>query len=577
VDRAVTPTPYRLAAVPGYLIAQGPEKLLRSLAHLPGAAKLGPDLLSIPADRAAFMAVEAVAAPAGVSPEYRQARQMHMAPQSALFTHTRACLMDEVDLLPHQWEFLAFARYKHAVLNASEQGTGKTRSAWALWRLWQPQRTVIVCPKSLVHQWQDEFYQMWRPEARYGHGGCMPAHSIQLLGDGPVEARRKALRAGMVKEGHAWDDYPDITILNYEVLVQLLPDLLRLAPGMLIFDESWRIKNPKAAVTKAALKLCAPQPKIALLTGTPVGNDVGDLWSQLKCLGDAVMPDDYWEFMRRYASMRLQKIGPRSVWKPTGLADPAGLMRVLEPVWYRATKETCLTLPPKRYRTVSLALPPATLALYERVASNGCAELGAPLNLDGEQVTLIRLQQIAGGHRPVPVDPRGKEWRQEPLPCPKIDWLEQFARDVLLGNRTARALVWCRFLPEIHRVADALRHLGVNVAVAHGEVDNETLEAIKASHFSRDPAGVQVVVCQYRKMAFGHNHLQHTDTSIHFSHTWSFVERMQAEDRAHRQGMDTGVEYIDLVAAKTIDAEITQALRRKEDFARRLSPETAAG
>jgi SNF2 family DNA or RNA helicase len=559
----MTPTPYRLAAVPGYLIAQGPEPLLRSLAHLPGAAKLGPDLLSLPADRAAFMALEAVAAPAGVSPEYRQARQDCLVPPWDDRVTVHECLDEQVDLLPHQWEFLAFAYDRRAVLNASEQGTGKTRSAWALWRLWQPQCTVIVCPKSLVNQWAEEYWGMWREQ---------PPINLIPLGDGSIEARRRLLR-----DGNGWSGYPEVYILNYEVLVQLLPDLLRFEPDMLIFDESWRIKNPKAAVTKAALKLCAPQPKIALLTGTPVGNDVGDLWSQLKCLGDAVMPDDYWEFMRRYASMRLQKIGPRSVWKPTGLADPAGLMRVLEPVWYRATKETCLTLPPKRYRTVSLALPPATLALYERVAQNGCAELGAPLNLDGEQVTLIRLQQLAGGHRPVPVDPRGKEWRQEPLPCPKIDWLEQFARDVLLGNRTARALVWCRFLPEIHRVADALRHLGVNVAVAHGDVDNETLEAIKASHFSRDPAGVQVVVCQYRKMAFGHNHLQHTDTSIHFSHTWSFVERMQAEDRAHRQGMDTGVEYIDLVTAKTIDAEITQALRRKEDFARRLSPETAAG
>jgi hypothetical protein len=554
--------PYSLGYVQGYIVCQGPESILRSLSHVPGAAALSEGLLSFPASRTAFMASEAVASPTTASREYLQARATFMnSPVIPVKTRLEEAVKP---LLDHQWQFLGFAEGKRAVLNASEQGTGKTRSAWALWKLWAPERTLIVCPKSLVNQWAAEYEAMWR---------VRPCALLAPLGEG--SGRDRSERIGELTRNAAISGNRQVVIVNYEMLVTLLPAILKWAPDMLIYDESWRIKNRSAAVTKAALKLGKKlSPRTLLLTGTPIGNGVGDLWSQLRLLGEDVMPDPFLIFQKAYADLYPMNLGSRVVWKEKGIADPVGLMQVLEPVWYRATKELCLTLPPKVRHKVRLRLPGETQAIYDRVKNNGSAELGCPLNLDGETVTMIRLQQLAGGHLPVPLDDRGREWTMQQLPCPKLEWLETFARDQLLGNPSARCIVWCRFLPEVERVHDALRQvLGLRVAAVWGQTSNDLLEDYKASFNSRVEDGVQVIVAQISKLAYGHN-LQSCDYSIHFSHTWSYVERAQAEDRAHRHGREGAVQYFDLVAEKTIDEQIMAAMARKEDLSVRVSPDT---
>lgn len=505
-----------------------------------------------------------------MSNEYRAARAQYVGVDEQQVSDIRVWVkqIHAKPLLEHQYEFLAFAANKSCMLNASQMGTGKTRMAWALTKLWGVKNTLIICPKSLIDQWQDEWYQMWDD---------LPASSLQPLGDLPVERRRECLRASIdPTETFPWDDYPSTTIINYEVLEALLPELLKMKFDCLIADESYRLKNRNAKVTRAATKIAHQATHKLLLTGTPVGNDIGDLWSQLRILDPKLIPD-YWTFMRKYAKLHLQRVGAREIWKADGIADPVGLMQLLSPVWFRATKEACLNLPPKQYKQVYLDLPKETRDLYDDVKKDGAAALGATLCLDGEQTTMIRLQQIAGGQKPVPLDERGKEWTSEPLDCPKRAWLRQFVKDQLAENPSTRAIVWCRFLAEIGEVTEMLqRLLGVDrVRCIHGEVLNEIIEEIKGSFNSRDVNGVQVIVAQVDKFSLGHN-AQAADFCIYFSHTWSWTTRAQSEDRAHRHGREGAVQYIDLIARSTVDEDIMAAMKRKESLSLRVSPATVA-
>lgn len=547
-------TPYRLGYLDGHILACAPAKILRQLLTIPGAADLTQDTVSLPASRLTFMAAEAIGAPERVSPQYREARRRALQPVGSV--SLAGC-----SLLEHQRDFLSFAHEKRGVLNASEQGTGKTRMAWALHHLWHPQRTLIVCPKSLTSQWFKEQQIMW---------DTPPIRDLRLfcLNDGAIERRRAQIRQAATLSA------PAVVILNYEVLARLLPEIRKFAPDCLIFDESYRLKNRQAAVTKTALKLVKGHTaRVLLLSGTPVGNDVGDLWSQLAML----MPMEPWAlFVNQYAEMARVPIAGRTIMKPRGLKDAIGLMERLDPVWFRATKESCLTLPPKQYHRITLAMPLPTRALYRQVQEHGSTALGAPGCLDGEATSLLRLQQLTGGVLPLPLDDRGREWTAQPLPCPKLEWLEALARDRLAGNPTARLLVWCRFLPEVQRITASLREIlgDDRVTCATGKTDNDALETMKESFNSRDADGVQVIVCQIQKMHLGHN-LQSTDYNVFFSHSWSYVERVQAEDRSHRQGRQGAIDYYDLVLKDSIDQDIMQAMARKTDLAVRTCPSTA--
>jgi SNF2 family DNA or RNA helicase len=111
------------------------------------------------------------------------------------------------------------------------------------------------------------------------------------------------------------------------------------------------------------------------------------------------------------------------------------------------------------------------------------------------------------------------------------------------------------------------------VAEVWGPTKNDEIERIKKSFNSRDEDGVQVIVAQIKKMSHGHN-LQACDYMIYFSNDWSYVQRIQSEDRAHRMGREGAIEYYDLVIEDSIDTDIKTALEKHEDFAQRVARHT---
>jgi len=570
--------PYQLTYDPDtrLVCVRGSEPQLQALERMERAQRwVGhPPFVSMPLTRLNVLSLEALSIPENVSDAYRQARRAVMAVDTR---EVEARIARELPLrralLPHQLEFMALVSKQRAAFNASQMGTGKTAAGWVLAHLWRCQRVLIVAPKSVVPEWVLEHDKVFEPAS----GLLQPIP----LDSASIQSRDAQLR-NLSKTTHT------AAILNYDVLYSLASAVNAFRPDCFIFDESHRLKARSAQVTKAALALTPNAAHVLLMSGTPIGNDVGDLWSQLKLLRpELAMP--YWEFMQRYARMINVSVPTRSghfreVQKPVGCLDPIGLMRELERVWYRATKETCLQLPPKQYQRISLQLPESTRALYNDVAVNGEFALGNPMSLNDERVVKLRLQQIAGGHRPMLHSTFGLGEEAvcntlEPLPDPKVNWLINWAKDNLLEYPQTRVLIWCRFRPEIDRIQAALTEvLGSSgtAFAAHGGTTTADLEVAKASFNARELGGVQVMVCQYQKMAFGQN-LQAADYHIYHSPTWSYIEHTQSEDRSHRQGREGAVRYIQLVAAGTIDEQVYAALDRKESLAERLAPHTVSG
>lgn len=573
--------PYRLHAFPyeragapdGEIVVHGPQHLRARLARVPGV-RTTDEKTTVDATRANFLIVEAIAAPQEVSEDYKKLRAITVGepgfdPYMADRVYGAYCAA--TPLLPHQEQFITFARDKRAAFNASEQGTGKTRMAWVLAELWKARRILIVCPKSLIPQWEQEYRQSVVTPKRM---------SPITLQDGSVKERGHKLR-DITEQAEGSFQWRPAVIINYECLHGMLAHLRVYQPDLIIFDESSKLKSRSAQMTRAALKLTAElherKGRVLLLTGTPIGNDIGDLWSQLNLLDPKLAPESYTKFIETYGEIANINFGGRLVRKVTGCLDPAGLMQRLEPVWFRATKATCLKLPPKVHERITLKMPKPLKDIYTAVQKDGAAALGAPGCLDSEGSNLIRLQEIAGGLMPTPADKFGTDWTMEPCRWqPKLEWLEQWVKDRLVDDPQHRVIIWCRYRAEMGLIGTMLRDVieERRVRFAHGDVDNQSLDEIKASFNSRDPKGVQVIVAQIQKLAYGHN-LQACDTNIFYSHTWSYIDRSQAEDRSHRHGREQFVRYIDLVLAGTVDEDIMKAMERKESLTARFTPETA--
>jgi SNF2 family DNA or RNA helicase len=560
---------YSLGTIGSNIAVRGSTTIMHAVLTLPGAIQRQ-GWVEVPASREHLMAIEAFAAPNTVSETYLHLRQQHIGGVVASASQVASLrrFLDELrrPLHPHQIEFCAFAYSRRSAYNASEQGTGKTATAWVLARAWKAQRVLILTNRSLFSEWRYDLNQLYDNHSPF---------TVIALDDSVATRAAEIRRLSRTVIGMA----PIALLVNYETLARLFDELANWRPDLIVFDEAYKIKTPRTKVTRSALRLIkVTDARVLLLSGTPLGNHVGDLWAQLVALNPSFANHfSYSDFIQRFARFARLKIGPNVILKPIGCLDPAGLVRIIQPYWYRVLKATCLELPPVQRRTVVVDLPPSTRKLYEAVKRDGISALGAQAPLDDCRVKLIRLQQLTGGHRPlldncVYVD----ETELEELPCPKLNWLLQWAIDVLQGNPEVRAIIWFRFNAELRRVERELaRLLGSNrvVGIVGGNPPPHRLAELKERFNARDMDGPQVLCAQVQALSAGHN-LQAADYHVWFSHTWSYLDHKQAEDRSHRQGRVGMVTYIDLVARHTVDEEITRALARKEDLSVRLAIET---
>lgn len=556
-----------------------------------------------PATARTFKALEMACTPTATTLAYRNARRTSLWGD----TYTKFNLEQNlaghllVDLLPHQVDYLAQCLQgtyaKAGCLNASEQGTGKTLMALALVVLHRALDTVsgqnhpvlIIGPKSLARQWQESLkYLASQPtwldaaDARLGTVKERVEEVCRFLSDGPED--KQGLR---------------IAFINYELLPELAArvgarkEALPFKVRHLIFDESWRLRNPKSALSRAAISLVKEsrlrcrQAFVQCLAGTPASRHPGELWVQLKLVKRA---DDfgwsYSSFCREYCDYRLLRLPGRDVEEPYRAKCLPLLAGVLGGEWFRATKETCLQLPPKQFCIISLEPTQQQLDWLRVLDKHGQVVLAgegeqdqAEAVLPSKAVTLLRQHQICGGVLPKLAGGwQAAEW----LRNNKADWLLKFLHELAEENRQYRCLVWCAYSAEVMWLVALLAQAGHQV---HGVTGSrgpclnsaEQLQVAKKGFNDRSAAGPQIIVAQVAALGAGHN-LQAADHHVFWSNSWLVLQRTQAEDRSHRLGREAGagVTYWDLCLNGTVDEEVLAAIKEGRDFQQRLGVDTTS-
>lgn len=205
-----------------------------------------------------------------------------------------------MNLLPHQIEARDFLIEKRRAILADQPRVGKTlpTAAAALQHL----PAIIVCPAIAKTVWEAAFQRL----------GC---DDVKV-----INGRKDAASVGWHK----------VIIVNYD----LLPNLILGKAQTLVLDECHRIKNPKAARTKAASLLMKMTPRVYALSGTIVPNKPAELWPILHGLG--IYRGGWFDFVYRYAKAWNPPWGGLDV---SGASNIPELKALVKPHMLRRKKE----------------------------------------------------------------------------------------------------------------------------------------------------------------------------------------------------------------------------------------------
>ena len=351
-----------------------------------------------------------------------------------------------------------------------------------------------------------------------------------------------------------------IAVINYEATHRegILEALQDYGADLILCDESQRIKNPRAAQSKAVQKLGDAARFRLILSGTPVQNSVIDLYSQYRFLDLTVFGTNFYVFRSRYC--RLGGYGGHEI---TGYQHMDELVKKEHAIALRVTKAQCLDLPPETFVHRYVRLEPEARRLYAGIARSSRTQLESGGHITAATVLtrLLRLMQLTGGF--VQEDEAD---RPRPAGTAKLDALADLLEDYV-QEAGHKLVIFARFRAEIGAICGLLAQRGIRYGVIDGTVPMEQRGAV-VKDFQQNPDTL-VFVAQIQTAGLGIT-LHAASAAVFYSLDFNYASYAQALARIHRIGQTHPVTYIHLLAEDTIDDRVLDALEHKEDLARTI-------
>ncbi|GEM44590.1 DEAD/DEAH box helicase [Deinococcus cellulosilyticus] len=441
----------------------------------------------------------------------------------------------QAQLRPYQHEGLNWLQFlREYGLNgilADDMGLGKTLQTLTHLLLEKEQGrlkspALIVAPTSLMHNWASEAHR-FTPDLKV----------LVLQGTG----RKQDF--GRISEH-------DLVLTTYPLISRDFEVLSQHTFHSIILDEAQNIKNAKSATSKA-IGLLRSQHRLCL-TGTPLENHLGELWSLFHFLMPGFLGDE-----RQFAHLYRNPIE-----KNADVNRRAALAKRIRPFILRRTKEqVAKELPEKTEMVVRLDLEGAQRDLYEtlrisvqkrvqeEIASRGLARSHIAI-LDA----LLKLRQVCCDPRLLSLD-AAKKVRHSI----KLDWFKETLPSMIEEGR--RVLVFSQFATLLGLLEETLKDLKIPYSKITGDtVDRKTqIEQFQSGQ-------THMFLISLKAGGVGLN-LTAADTVIHYDPWWNPAAENQATDRAYRIGQDKPVFVYKLITAGTLEEKILDLQARKAALA----------
>jgi SNF2 family DNA or RNA helicase len=441
----------------------------------------------------------------------------------------------QANLRPYQQQGLAwlqFLREFHlAGILADDMGLGKTLQILAHLLLEKESArcdrpSLVIVPTSLTFNWLHEAKRF------------TPGLKVLLLHGAQRKARFRQL------------DRYDLIITTYPLLTRDSEMLKAQDYHLLILDEAQTIKNPKAKASRMVRQLEARHR--LCLTGTPLENHLGELWSLFDFLMPGLLGDDK-QFRRDF---RLP------IESRQDAAAAARLSQRLRPFLLRRTKQqVARELPEKSEIVQSVVLEGAQRELYETVRLSmhrRVREEIERLGLARSQIVvldaLMKLRQVCCDPRLLKTD------SAEPPPASaKLSHLLALLEEMVEEGR--RILLFSQFTSMLSLIEAELRHAGIGYVKLTGQTrDRET----PVRRFQQGE--VPLFLISLKAGGVGLN-LTAADTVIHYDPWWNPAVERQATDRSHRIGQRQKVFVYKLICEGTLEEKILAMQQRKQRLA----------
>ena len=463
-------------------------------------------------------------------------------------------------LMPHQNLGASHLIQKGRFFITFDMGTGKTATvlgaAQELFKGGKIDLVLIVAPLSVFGSWE-------RQMARF----CAVNYRFMLVTGTRKERNErmddiKTLRQALIKKRLI------VACVNYEALRLYADDLIKLKPGLVVFDESTFIKNRSAQMTKAAVRVSKAAKYATGLTGTPISNNVGDLFGQLHAISSEFVGDDYWHFVQSFA-----KFGGYKNKEIVGTRNLKGLEWILSKCSLRVRKDEVLDLPALTQETREIVLEGDQKEAYDKAATDfyfaveavkkGLRDLGDKEDPDKRRelytvliknamTRLLRCQQIAGGHCKSEMG-ETIYWPDNP----KVLELVKIAEE----SGDQRIVVFSRFIEDLEQGRKALVKAGFPCEVYHGSVKQVDRARIE-NDFLSDSTQVKAVLTQVKTGGFGID-FSRASIAVFYNNWFSWAVRDQAQSRLHRLGQKRNVLCIDLLGRETVDEAVLSTVLSK--------------
>ena len=306
--------------------------------------------------------------------------------------------------------------------------------------------------------------------------------------------------------------------------------------AFLVLDEAHFLKNRNAKRTKRIQMVAGLAKYRFAMSGTPMGLDLYDYFSQLMILSNEIWGYSTW---RAFETFHIQRkhvagsFGKREVMKTVGSYE---LIQRLKPYLYEFRKNELLKfLPPKKYSIIKHKTDTATNIAYDDTKKeilDKYAEYG--LFQNAVYMLITALHQVIG------------------LDDSRIALL-----DGIVDKLEGKVIVWCKYRAEIDLIVKLTKHSSMVIDGRTNHIERHNI----IKEFKE--GNTKILITNQACGGVGLN-LQFCSKQIFYNQSWCSIQREQAEDRIHRIGQKADdCQYIDIVGNLPIEQMLHACLNRK--------------
>lgn len=416
---------------------------------------------------------------------------------------------------------------------------------------------LVIVPLSTLSNWVNEF-KRW----------CPTAHVITYKG---IPSVRKDIYRNEVKEGHF-----NVLLTTYEYIIKDKNSLRKIQWQYAIIDEGHRMKNTQSKFAQTLSKEYVTRNRL-LLTGTPLQNNLSELWALLNFLLPTVFNSS--DTFDAWFNAPFSNYGNQAAASSSNADAPDGenndlsneermliihrLHELLRPFMLRRVKSEVLDqLPEKVEKVVRCELSSWQKALYKQISKSVTGDgSGPPTSARGLNNVMMQLRKVC--NHPYLFAPDGYFVNDDMVRTSgKFELLDRMLPKLKRGGH--RVLMFTQMTQVMAILEDYFRLRGFTSLSLSGSTSSEERER-RMDDFNAPNSEYFIFLLSTRAGGLGLN-LATADTVIIFDSDWNPAMDAQAQDRAHRIGQKRTVSVFRLITNSPVEEKILNRATEKQNM-----------